>query len=59
MIITVKRPAHRHWAAMQFFAQADKQTNQKVLPIHPVGGEDAARSPVNLCPRDQPLSISG
>jgi hypothetical protein len=37
MIITVKETFTPSLGAMQFFAQADKQTNQKVAPYTPSG----------------------
>ena len=37
MMITVKETFTPELGAMQFFAQADKQTNQRVLPYTPSG----------------------
>jgi hypothetical protein len=36
-VITVKEYAERNTQMMRFFAQADKQTNQKIAPFTPCG----------------------
>ena len=36
-VITVKEYAERNTQMMRFFAQADKQTNQKTAPFTPCG----------------------
>jgi hypothetical protein len=45
MMITVKETFTPQLGAMQFFAQADKQTNQKVLPYTPSGGGKRCSKP--------------
>jgi hypothetical protein len=43
--------------AMQFFAQAEKQTNQKVGPYTPSAWGRDARRPLSVCPPDQSLPV--
>ena len=60
MTITVKEFFTPKDPALLFFAEADKQTNQKVAPYHSLRlGQDAARSPGRMRPGGQPVSVSG
>ncbi len=50
-IITVKEFASHNNANMRFFAQADKQTNQKSMPFTPVGWGDTLLKALSECIR--------
>ena len=53
MIITVKETCTPALGgAMQFFAQADKQTNQKVLPYTPSGWGKTLLEALSTCVRE-------
>lgn len=47
--ITVKEFAKPTSRNMSFFAQADKQTNQKTLPVTPAGWGDSLLGAVSEC----------
>lgn len=49
--ITVKEYATHNNANMRFFAQADKQTNQKSAPFTPVGWGDTLLKALSECIR--------
>ena len=48
-VITVKEYATRNIQSMQFFAQADKQTNQKTAPFTPCGWGDTLLKALHEC----------
>ncbi len=50
-VITVKEYATQNKAAMRFFAQADKQTNQRSAPFTPVGWGDTLLKALSECIR--------
>ena len=49
--ITVYEFADRNKLSMRFFAQADKQTNQKTAPFTPVGWGQTLREALSECVR--------
>ena len=48
-VITVKEFATRNQHGMRFFAQADKQTNQKTAPFTPCGWGDTLLKALSEC----------
>ena len=52
MIITVKEFFTPPLGALQFFAQADKQTNQKVAPYTPCGWGSTLLEAIAACIRE-------
>jgi hypothetical protein len=48
-IITVREYAERNTQHMKFFAQADKQVNQKTLPCTPFGWGDTVLDALSEC----------
>ena len=59
-IITVKEFITPKEPTMHFFAQADKQLNQRHAPLHAVRlGKDHAGSALRMRPRHRSLSLRG
>ena len=48
-VITVKEYAQRNPQHMRFFAQADKQVNQKTAPFYPFGWGETLIQSLNEC----------
>ncbi len=48
-IITVKEFATQNNQSMRFFAEADKQTNQKTAPFTPIGWGDTLLKALSEC----------
>jgi len=50
-IITVYEYAHRNQQAMKFYAQADKQINQRAVPFTPFGWGETLSAALSECIR--------
>ena len=50
-VITVKEFASRNALQMRFYAQADKEINQRTAPFRPFGWGDSLLSALNECVR--------
>ena len=48
-VITVKEYASRNAAQMRFYAQADKEVNQKIAPFRPFGWGDSLLPALREC----------
>jgi hypothetical protein len=51
-IITVYEYAHRNQQAMKFYAQADKQVNQRTAPFTPFGWGETLTAALSECIRE-------
>lgn len=50
-VITVYEYAHRNQQAMKFYAQADKQINQRAVPFTPFGWGETLSAALSECIR--------